>query len=303
MEVALLVVQIITLIALSVSVWKTATIARGTLDLVEETRQQRLSLFLPKVLMYIDPNEIHFAHIVVENVGPGTATNVTFSFEPPLQATQSRSALKFFEKPKLLGPGHRITQPFDAWPAYLNSELPKKYLVTIRYQTLEAGGDYETVQTLDLESLQHKVSFTRKGMHDLVEQIEKFRSETKRELEELRESIDRAVLRDGFLPGPVNSSAQAAKRLLELWRFWRAGSDDKKVFLRSLGFSDAIRSIALDGLSALIEEEATEQVREALIGVMLVASHHRFIGDEWSGELDQAMATLESSIDGDQLGR
>src|SRR5687768_16207104 len=107
----LFLVQLGTLLALIVYVWKTwqmatatAASAKAASDTVAEMRSARLDISAPRIVVYFSSPDSHLANIVIENAGSSTAADVQLTFDPPLQSSFERSSPKFFDSPKVLPP-------------------------------------------------------------------------------------------------------------------------------------------------------------------------------------------------------
>lgn len=141
---ALFLIQVLTLIAIGIYVWKTAQMATATRDAAEasvatvkEMRTARREATAPRLALYFASPSTHLAEIVLENAGETTAADVTCSFDPPLRASdREQYAHRFFETPKVLPPRSRMAHAFDSWPSYFGAKLPLQYNVTIRYRRI-----------------------------------------------------------------------------------------------------------------------------------------------------------------------
>lgn len=178
----LLALQVFTLVFLIIYVWKTWEMASATreaaaatADAAQEAHEARMDALAPGVVLYFDPTEIHVAQIVIENVGRGTAYDVRFEFDSPLQCTLGKADPNDFFRQALpiVPPGYRIIHTFDSWPQYFGAGLPVQYRVRVTYRGAESGGIYEMEHVLDTAPLKHRLEVRRKTMHDLVEQVER----------------------------------------------------------------------------------------------------------------------------------
>src|SRR6266566_4287301 len=131
-----LIIQIGTLIFLATYVVKTWQMASATREAAqassraaEEAVKARLQALAPRILVYFNPEEIFFAEIIVQNAGAGTAREVEFHIDPPLQSSEkSHHPEKFFDIPKsIIPPGHRIRLYFDTWPSLLKTTNRRRY--------------------------------------------------------------------------------------------------------------------------------------------------------------------------------
>jgi hypothetical protein len=92
-QIALLIIQIPTLIALIVYViktWEMATATRKAAEAAQSTllemREARDQETAPYVIAYFDvPNDTRSLDLVIKNIGKSMATNVTVSFDPQLK--------------------------------------------------------------------------------------------------------------------------------------------------------------------------------------------------------------------------
>ena len=136
--------QVATLIALVVYVWKTWEMAAATrraaeasTSTVEEMKLARREASAPRLAIYFASPSTSISEIVIENFGDTTATNVRFEFTPPLASSDKDDrGVQFFETPKTLPPHSRLRHAFDLWPEYFEANLPKRYDVKVRFQRL-----------------------------------------------------------------------------------------------------------------------------------------------------------------------
>lgn len=185
------VVQAISLGFLIVYVRETAKMAAATRAAVEEQKTARLEAMAPRIVISFAP-VVDLMEIVVENVGSGTAKDVRFTFDPPLQGSGGQSAERFFSTPKpYIPPGYKLTFGLDSWYQYLAAkpQLPRCYRVGISYTGRENEKPDEYEMTLDVDAMAHLVSFDRKEMHDLVQEVERGHKALGRSLEAIRRTI------------------------------------------------------------------------------------------------------------------
>ena len=141
--------QVATLLALIVTVWKTWEMAvatqkaaNATTATVEEMRKARESASAPHIVVYLASPGSNIAEIIVENFGEGTARDIQFKIEPPLQSSLSKDIGQFFESPKWLPPRSRLSHALDAWSSYFASDYPRKYTVKVDYVGVNDGKQY-----------------------------------------------------------------------------------------------------------------------------------------------------------------
>lgn len=297
----LLAVQVLTLVFLIVYVWKTWEMADATRQAAEasaqtakESYEGRVAAFAPRVLVHFNHAEIFFAEIIVENVGAGSARDVTFEFDPPLQTTEKGQPEHFFKGTKpILHPGYSVRQLFDTWPAYLKSELPKRYDVTIRYTGAETDKAYESHQVLDVEALRHRIEIRRKNFHDLVTEIEKL---TRLHISEYRraERREARARQAGIYGGYPDSEDHPVEALLASWRLFERAGKDEQFFIGPDAFVDHLRRQAFTALRwAEVGHENRKDV-EAVADVVAVLAHpFSYASDTWAENVGERMAVLE----------
>lgn len=199
MEIALLIIQIVTLIALIAYVIKTwemasatkesAKSAENTLLEMRETRDQESA---PYVVVYFDvPYAKSLVYLVIKNLGKSIAIDIRLSFEPSLQTSDigNLENLSLFQKGiASLAPAQEIRVLLDTTIAFFgNPGLPLIYSVEITYH----GGLKDELRiarhTLDLSVHKGLMYVRSKDIHDLNESIEKLLKEQR----SVRQSLER----------------------------------------------------------------------------------------------------------------
>ncbi len=193
-------VQILTLIALIIYVVKTWQMASATknyakttektLDEMKETRVQESA---PYVVVYFDFIG-HEIYLVVENVGKGLAKDVKIEFRPELENTGQGK--KINDTPMIkdgigsIPPNYKIRHFFDMSFAYYEKKLPLEYKVKISYNGGLTNIEKTTENVLDL-AFHQKISFLgKKGMNELVKEIETLNKNNANINENLRKLSD-----------------------------------------------------------------------------------------------------------------
>src|SRR5688572_14023387 len=149
--------------------------AKATRESVDEMRLARREASDPRVFIYLSESRGFLAEIVIENLGESTASEVTFTFEPELTASQHADvARKFFDVPMILPPRSRRTHTLDAWPSYFAANLPEKYQVTVTYRRLGEDRLRTEQQVVDAGSFKHQLLAARKDVHDLAKDMHDF---------------------------------------------------------------------------------------------------------------------------------
>lgn len=195
---------------------------RFTGKMVEELRETRIAQDRPQVVVDADYSDSSIVNIVVRNIGPGAAKDVSFEFSAPIQrarsaqegsrANQPVSELPYFKEGiDYLAPGAEISAFWDTYIAlfpFLESHGPKEgFTVTSKYKSLN-GDQYETEWKFNPLLLQNKPFVRRKGLEDLAKHLERLsrnfdrvirsgelrvatKTERKRESEELLAEAER----------------------------------------------------------------------------------------------------------------
>jgi hypothetical protein len=176
--------QVATLLALIITVWKTWEMAvatqkaaNATAATVEEMRKARESASAPHIVVYLASPGSNIAEIFVENFGEGTARDIQFKIEPPLQSSLSKDIGRFFESPKWLPPRSRLSHALDVWSKYFASDYPRKYTVKVDYVGVNDGKHYSDEYVLDIDSFRHMAAWGKKDLGDLIKSIDKFVNE------------------------------------------------------------------------------------------------------------------------------
>jgi len=143
-----------------------------------QSRQLQEEQARPFVIVDFEPGFL--IYLVVENIGRTMARNVTITPDKALESTLPDPDIDetplFREPIPALPPGKKIRVLFDSAPARLNSDLPRAYEVTVRYEG-PFGRIYEPDRyPLDL-SMYLGSALPPKGLPQLVEEVEKVRKE------------------------------------------------------------------------------------------------------------------------------
>jgi hypothetical protein len=112
-QIASPVAQLILVMVVGLGYWYTARVDRR---MIEVMRDERLDMGRPMVIVYADTERLPAVQLVVQNVGPGPAKDVDFSFSAPLEASDGRALSEhplFGRGLPSLAPGARIDFPWD----------------------------------------------------------------------------------------------------------------------------------------------------------------------------------------------
>jgi hypothetical protein len=277
----LVLVQVLTLIGLLVYVWKTWEMARATLaaakasaDTVQEMRIARHEAAEPRPFIYFGTDDVHMSEIIIENAGQSTAADLTFHFDPPLQASQHPElARKFFDTPKYLAPGSRLRHALDSWPQYFGAKLPLQYTVTVRFRRQGDTAFREETQILDAAGFQHYMQWGRKGVHDIADEIHKFADTAIRASREQANDRQRDAAAAELLP--ASWSLQEALAVLRgLWKAHLAIVESKETIDWIAPYLPVLRRATLTGLVRIEQDGCDPGVATALSNLFVVLNRH-----------------------------
>jgi hypothetical protein len=293
-------IQAATLVVLVIYVWKTWEMAaatrraaEATAASVQESRQARREATDPRIAIYFGSPTGTLAEIVVENHGESTATNVSFVFEPPLQASQQReAATRFFDTPKTLPAHTALRHAFDDWPAYLKADLPRKYNVVVRFQRLGEATIREETHILDAGSFEHYARWQIKRVHELTQRFERFADRVEQFLGRYEGQRQRATERHDLLVEPRPLSAAQSDLLATLELLEKAAGDESAEMFPGL-YLPALRKHALAAFLAAAREGSVPELRAALADLLLALYH----GDWDLLNQSKARAKLEEGVE------
>ena len=190
-QVALLIVQILTLVAIVLYVWKTwamadatrkaAVASEKTLSEMKLTREEESR---PYVMIYFQSGlDGTTVDLVIENIGKLPAKNVTFDFDKPLQQGDWNVHNRISESPKFkdrigLLPPNLEQREFFA--GFINLQgLPSTYRVKINYTNPVNEKRYSEDHILEWKSLEGKLGAGNEWHKEaalLTEEVSKIRS-------------------------------------------------------------------------------------------------------------------------------
>lgn len=303
----LLGVQVATLILLAIYVIKTWQMASATKDAAEasartaqESYEARMQALAPRVLVYFNPNEMHIAELVVENRGAGTAEDVRFEFDPELQNTRDDDPQRFFDEPtSIVTPGFKARHMLDTWPALLNSDLPKRYTVTIRYRGLENEQEYSRTQVLDTSAFEHRLEIRRKYLHDLVEAVEDIGKDLPKEMKRFRKLAERNWAVETYGRVVSGTIEDAIRSFARQWKLIRDHWDDGASSIWPKPAIKSLRAQAFALVGSSGRDKVDEDVREELEALATkVFQRPRTNYDRWAEEVNTAVEALLEEIEG-----
>jgi hypothetical protein len=173
--------QILTLVLLLKTAEANQKSANATAATVREMQEAREKASAPHVVVYLLSPDTSIVEVIVENFGEGTARNVAFRIDPPLQSSTFENVGKFFETTKWLPPRSRLTFALDVWSSYFEAGLPRQYTFKVDYRDASNGKDLTGEFVLDLDSFRYLASWKKVGMPELVKTVEKLAESQKLE--------------------------------------------------------------------------------------------------------------------------
>ncbi len=150
---------------------------------VQEAFQARNTGGRPLVIVTEDYENLPTVNLVVQNVGPGPAKNITFEFSSPVESSDGfvLSDLAFFQEGiTSLAPGGRIVCYWDELGSLqqMNQEgrLERNVTVTVNYEDI-LGGSYSHNWEVDPLLYQGLRTIGYRDTSDLVDIVEKISEE------------------------------------------------------------------------------------------------------------------------------
>lgn len=141
--------------------------------------EQSISMGRPLVVVYEDPEKLPEINLIIQNIGPGPAKDISFEFSAPIQSSDGfvLSDLPIFQEGTTsLAPGTKITCYWDnlenLLPKFRSDEGVAEHIeVTTRYKDL-AEASYETKWDIHPSVYKGIRNLDHKNMTDLVEAVE-----------------------------------------------------------------------------------------------------------------------------------
>lgn len=297
--------QVATLVVLIITVWKTWEMAvatqkaaNATAATVEEMRRAREGASAPHIVVYLASPGSNIAEIIVENYGEGTARDIQFNIEPPLQSTLSNDIGRFFETPKWLPPRSRLSHALDVWSQYFAADYPRKYTVKVDYVGVSDGKRHSGEYVLDIDSFRHMVAWGKKDLDDLVKSIDKIASEFKNQGRQRERHY--STVETGF-PYSENPGSfhEAIVRIQAIHDALKGNENDGLTQFPIRPLLHSLRLTTLHAVTHLDNGKAENaSLRQALIDLFVLLHNARLwndmVNDELSFRLDQAIANVVS---------
>ena len=132
----------------------------------------------PLIIVSEDYENLPTINLIIQNVGPGPAKNITFTFSAPVESSDGYvlSDLSIFtEGITSLAPGARIVCYWDELgnlqPMVQEGRLQRPVTVTVEYQEL-TGGAHSHDWEIDPSLYEGLRTFGNKSMNEVVEAVE-----------------------------------------------------------------------------------------------------------------------------------
>jgi hypothetical protein len=141
--------------------------------------EQSTSMGRPLIIVYEDPDKLPNVDLVIQNVGPGPAKDISFEFSAPIQSSDGfvLSELPIFQKGiTSLAPGTKVTCYWDNLANLLSDPQTENGVdqhieVTTHYKNL-AEASYETRWEIQPSVYKGVRNIHHKSMTDLVNAVE-----------------------------------------------------------------------------------------------------------------------------------
>ena len=273
-DVTLAIVQIGTLIALIIYVIKTWQIASATMKSAEVSKQtlkemkdSRDQEVAPYLVAYFDiPYGKYWIDLVIKNVGKSVAENVKLEFQPPLENSKGgkiNDTSLIREGIGSMPPGYEVRTFFDSTSSYFNkSELPLTYKAKVSYVGGLRSGTRSIEQIMDLSAFKDLTRVDVKGMHELVNKVEKLVNHNNnigKKLEKVADNLAGGIwlknpdfLITGLPLKPELWRYGALAKLIEFKTLWTSVYSGEQNKLVNLFLADLKNKSALIGSQLLI---------------------------------------------------
>ena len=150
---------------------------------VQEMNQARTTGGRPLIIVTEDYENLPTVNVIVQNVGPGPAKNISFNFSSPVESSDGfvLSELAFFEEGMTsLAPGGRIVCYWDELgnlqSMFEEGRLEGGIMVTVEYQDI-TGGSYSHTWEIDPMLYQGLRTIGYRDVSDLVDIVERIAEE------------------------------------------------------------------------------------------------------------------------------
>ena len=157
---------------------------------VQEMNQARTTGGRPLIIVTEDYENLPTINLVIQNVGPGPAKNITFEFSAPVESSDGYvlSDLAFFQEGLTsLAPGGRIVCYWDELENLQQmyqdgGRLERDITVTVEYQDI-TGGSFSHTWEIDPMLYQGLRTVGYRDVSDLVDKVEEIAEEWRQQSE------------------------------------------------------------------------------------------------------------------------
>jgi hypothetical protein len=158
---------------------------------VQEMNQARTTGGRPLIIVTEDYENLPTINLIIQNVGPGPAKNITFEFSAPVQSSDGYvlSDLALFQEGiTSLAPGGRIVCYWDELENLQQmyqdgGRLERNITVTVEYQDI-TGGNHSHTWEIDPMLYQGLRTVGYKDISDLVDKVEEIAEEWRQQQSE-----------------------------------------------------------------------------------------------------------------------
>jgi hypothetical protein len=217
----LLIVQILSLIALVVYVYKTwemASATRKSAELSEKTlfdmREGRDQETAPYVIAYFDvPYGTNTIYLIVKNIGKTMAHNIKLEFDPPVPESRHTPYLtKLFDASiPSMPPSYEIKTIFDTWE-YFEAGKVLRFNIKISYSGGLIRKDRISEYIQDLSPFRSVTSSRETTLKHVVTELEKIKDKLERgerTISTVARNIEAATEAIGSLGGEHKASSES----------------------------------------------------------------------------------------------
>ncbi len=169
-------IQTVFIVIIGLGYYFTIRTLRGQ---VQEAFQERTTGGRPLIIVTEDYENLPTVNLIVQNVGPGPAKDITFQFSSPVESSDGYvlSDLAFFEEGiTSLAPGGRIVCYWDELgnlqSMFQEGRLERGITVTVEYQDI-TGGSYSHNWEIDPLLYQGLRTIGYRDVSDLVDIVER----------------------------------------------------------------------------------------------------------------------------------
>jgi hypothetical protein len=250
----------------------------------------------PNIVVYLASPSSTTAEIIVENFGEGTAREVEFQISPPLYSTTFQNAGKFFESPKWLPPRSRLAFALDTWKGCLSNDCPREYNVKVNYKDAGNGNEYAGEFILDMNSFLHLSVWSKKGLNDLAQSVEKIVLQQKRQSDYLSELVERIEEAYSQYTRSHLSLEESMASIKALHEFLQGSHNRNGIFPRQKSVLSGLRSAFLDAITFLdTNQESEPELRRALLEALIQLHDYRVFNNMMESEQCNALENAISS--------